>query len=133
MTYCLEYLSRIAVVRFDRNARRVNQGWMALFLLAPCVAVASSRTKTDIVYMSNGDKITGEIQSLSQGQLSVKPRYTSTAFVIDWSEVDHIESAQDFVIADPEGKLYTGTLGKGTEGRTLAIDKGVIATLPLDS
>src|ERR1700722_17131064 len=122
MTYCLEYLSRIAVVRFDRNARRVIQGWVALFLLAPCVALASSRTKTDTVYMRNGDKITGEIQSLSQGQLSVKPKYTSTAFVIDWAEVDHLESTQDFVIADPEGKLYTGAIGRGAGDRTLSID-----------
>jgi hypothetical protein len=106
---------------------------MALFLLAPCVALASSRTKTDIVYMRNGDKITGEIQSLAQGQLSVKPKYTSTAFVIDWSEVDHLESTQDFVVADPDAKVYTGTLSKGAEDRTVSIGKGATATLPLDS
>jgi hypothetical protein len=123
----------IVVLRFGHKARRFFQRWMVLFLLAPCVALASSRTKTDTVYMRNGDKITGEIQSLSQGQLSVKPKYTSTAFVIDWSEVDHVESAQDFVIADPAGKIYTGTLGKGAEDRTLVIDEGVSVTLPLDS
>lgn len=134
MTYCLKYLSRMtASLRFDRNACRVFQRWMALFLLAPCVALASSRTKTDIVYMRNGDKITGEIQSLTQGQLSVKPKYTTSAFVIDWSEVDHLESTQDFVVADPEGKLYTGAIGKGAEGRTLSVGKGATATLPLDS
>ena len=134
MTYCSKSLSRMMVERrFDHNARRFVQRWMALFLLAPCVALASSRTKTDTVYMRNGDKITGEIQSLSQGQLSVKPKYTSTAFVIDWAEVDHLESTQDFVITDPEGKIYTGTLGEGSADRTLAIDKNVSITLPLDS
>jgi hypothetical protein len=134
MTYCSKSLSRTTVEqRFAHNAHRFFQRWMALFLLGPCVALASSRTKTDTVYMRNGDKITGEIQSLSQGQLSVKPKYTSSAFVIDWSEVDHLESPQDFVITDPEGKVYTGTLGKGTEDRTLSVDKSVTVTLPLDS
>src|ERR1700743_919266 len=109
MTY--RSISRMIVaLRFDHKARRFLQRGIALFLLWPCIALASSRTKTDIVYMRNGDKITGEIQSLSQGQLSVKPKYTSTAFVIDWAEVDHLESAQDFVITDPEGKIYTGTM-----------------------
>jgi hypothetical protein len=134
MTYCSKSLLRMIVaLRSDHNAHRFFQSWIALFLLAPCMALASSRTKTDTVYMRNGDKITGEIQSLSQGQLSVKPKYTSTAFVIDWSEVDHVESAQDLVITDPEGKIYTGTLGEGSEDRTLAIDKNVSVTLPLDS
>ena len=134
MTYCSKSLSRMMVERrFENNARRFVKRWVALFLLAPCVALASSRTKTDTVYMRNGDKITGEIQSLSQGQLSVKPKYTSTAFVIDWAEVDHLESTQDFVITDPEGKIYTGTLGEGSADRTLAIDKNVSITLPLDS
>ena len=134
MTYCSKSLSRTTVEQpFAHNAGRFLRRWMALFLLAPCVALASSRTKTDTVYMRNGDKITGEIQSLAQGQLSVKPKYTSTAFVIDWSEVDHLESTQDFVVADPEGKLYTGSLGKGTGDRTLLIDEGSKVTLPLDS
>src|ERR1700761_851030 len=134
MTYCSKSLSRTTVEQpFAHNAGRFLRRWMALFLLGPCVALASSRTKTDIVYMRNGDKITGEIQSLAQGQLSVKPKYTSTAFVIDWSEVDHLESTQDFVVADPEGKLYTGSLGKGTGDRTLLIDEGSKVTLPLDS
>ncbi len=134
MTYCSKSLSRTTVgQRFAHNAGRFLRRWMALLLLAPCVALASSRTKTDTVYMRNGDKITGEIQSLAHAQLSVKPKYTSTAFVIDWSEVDHLESTQDFVVANPEGKLYTGAIGKGEGDRTLSIDKGDTVTLPFDS
>lgn len=97
-----------------------------------CRASEQHRIKMDIVYIRNGDKITGEIQSLTQGQLSVKPKYASSAFVIDWSEVDHLESTQDFVVADPQGKVYTGAIGKGGEDRTLSIGESVTATPPLD-
>jgi len=69
-------------------------------------------------------------QHLERSPVSTK--YASSAFVIDWSEVDHLESTQDFVVADPEGKVYSGTIGKGAEDRTLSIGKGVTATLPLD-
>ena len=83
---------------------------LGLYLLAHGIAFASSRTKTDIVYMRNGDKITGEIQSLSQGQLTVKPDYTSSGIVLDWNKVDHVESPQQFIVTDPEGKQYYGSL-----------------------
>jgi hypothetical protein len=73
----------------------------ALFLLAPDIASASSREKTDIVYMRNGDKITCEIQPLTQGQLNVKPDYTSSSIALDWAKVDHLESKQEFVVTDP--------------------------------
>jgi len=86
--------------------------WLSVSLSAH----GSSRTKDDVVYMKNGDKITGEIQSLAQGQLSVKPDYASSSIVLDWNQVDHVESKQQFVIIDPNGLVYSGTLsGKRNE------------------
>lgn len=87
---------------------------LGLYLLAYGSAFASTRTKTDIVYMRNGDKITCEIQSLSQGQLTVSPDYTLGSIVLDWAKVDHIESSQQFIITDPSGKQFYGSLAGGT-------------------
>ncbi len=42
-------------------------------LIVPSSALA--RTKTDIVVMKNGDRITCEIRELKHGQLVVKPPY----------------------------------------------------------
>ena len=94
---------------------------------------ASSRLKTDSVYMRNGDKITCEIQSLEKGQLSVKPDYTNATIVIDWAKVDHLESAQDFVVSDPHGVQYSGSITKGPREHTLTIVKAVRTTLPQES
>jgi hypothetical protein len=92
----------------------------------------SSRLKTDVVYMQNGDKITGEIQSLSQAQLSIKPDYASSSVVLDWSKVDRVESTQQFVVTDPNGGIYSGTLSGNREERTLTI-KGDTETIMLDA
>jgi hypothetical protein len=92
-----------------------------LSLLTAQSALGSSRSKTDVVYMKNGDKITCEIQSLSQAQLSVKPDYTNASIVLDWSKVARIESIQQFVVTDPNGVVSTGTLTGDSETKTLTV------------
>ena len=93
-----------------------------LFVLhtAACFA-SSSHQKTDTVYMKNGDKITCEIQSLSKGQLNVKPDYTTGTIVIDWTKVAYLQSTQLFAVTDPKGKVYSGTLTSGVSARTITI------------
>src|SRR3954470_2653870 len=93
----------------------------ALSLLTPQAGLASSRVKTDIIYMKNGDKITCEIKSLSQGQLTVSADYTSGSIVIDWSKIDRIQSSQQFVVTDPRGIVHTGTLEEDRETNTLTV------------
>ena len=93
-----------------------------LFVLrsAACFA-SSSHQKTDIVYMKNGDKITCEIQSLAKGQLSVKPDYTTGTIMIDWTKVAYLQSTQLFIVTDPKGKVYSGTLAEGVAAQTIMI------------
>src|ERR1700744_2710137 len=94
---------------------------ITVFIFYPCIAQASSREKTDIIYMQNGDKITCEIRSLEKGQLTVKADYTDSTIVIDWEKVDHIESKQDFVITDPKGHAYTGSVNHDAKDRSLTV------------
>lgn len=114
----------------------VKRALMVLFVplaLQPCICFASSRQKTDIVVMQNGDKITGEIQSLEKGQLSIKPDYANSSFIVDWTKVDHLESSQLFVITDPHGVSYTGSLTAGPGKHTIMIVESGKATLPHES
>jgi hypothetical protein len=118
---------------------QISRVWLAsasaflLLTLFPCLSVASSRTKTDIVYMNNGDKITGEIQSLQQGQLNVKPDYTNASFAIDWAKVDHLESTQEFIVTDPHGVTHAGSITAGVTSKSVAIVNTKTTTLPHDS
>jgi len=95
--------------------------WIFALLLVPHTAFASGRSKTDIIYMKNGDKITCEIRSLEKGQLSVKPDYTNSTIVLDWEKVDHVESKQTFVVTDPQGAVFTGRIEHDEETKDLTI------------
>lgn len=99
----------------------------------PLSGRAGVRTTTDVVYFRNGDKITCEVKSLSQGQLSIKPDYTSASFVVDWNKVARIESHQQFVILDPRGYYYVGTLTGDPAAHTVTIVSPNKTTLPQNS
>lgn len=112
-----------------RTARSAAVLWLAL---AACFAYGG-RKKTDVVFMKNGDKITGELQSLSQGQLFIKPDYTTSSFILDWNKVDHIESSQQFTIVDPNGVAYPGSISQGPTPDSLAVVNTKTTTLPTKS
>jgi hypothetical protein len=123
--------------RYLSSCEPARVGWMfgvlaqlITLLLHPCaISATSSRQSNDVVYMLNGDKITCEIKSLSQGQLSVKPGYTNATIVIDWTKVDRLESAQLFVVTGRHGSLYTGTLSGGPQKGTLTVAEAKVVTL----
>lgn len=122
----------IFAIHFPVTSRRFSTCRLlilCLFLISS-TAFAGSRKKTDVVYMKNGDKITCEIRSLEKGQLTVKPDYTNSNINIDWTKVDHLESTQDFIVRDPQGNLYSGTLS-GKAG-ALTVLQPTATTLPHD-
>jgi putative salt-induced outer membrane protein YdiY len=77
-----------------------------LLLAAPLAA----RLKTDVVVMSNGDRITGEIKGLDAGVLKVDLDYVDGAISIEWLKVARVESSQLFIVQVQDGSMYTGTL-----------------------
>ena len=91
--------------------------------LTACPLHASGRKKTDVVYMKNGDKITCEIRSLSQGQLTIKQDYANSTVVLDWLKVDHIESSQRFVVIDTKGHSASGKLSETASDQILSIEE----------
>jgi hypothetical protein len=117
--------------------QRTERPWSLLafgiVLVSAATASASSRQKIDIVYMKNGDKITCEIRSLEQGQLTIKPDYTNSTVVIDWKKVDHVESSQSFLVSEPDGTLHAGALSSNSEERSLVVEHTPPVTLPYDN
>jgi hypothetical protein len=83
---------------------------------------ANRRSKTDLVFMKNGDKITCEIRSLDQGQLTVKQDYASSTVVFDWNKVDHIETKQPFVVVDDHGDAYSGLVSETADQHIVTVD-----------
>jgi hypothetical protein len=82
---------------------------------------ASSRLKTDVVMMKNGDRITCEIRSLEQGQLTVKQEYANSTVAFDWNKVAYIQTRQPFVVVDNRGDAFSGLLSETADQHVLSV------------
>src|ERR1700723_3126678 len=101
--------------------------WLPLLLLA-LSGVCSARQKKDVIQFKNGDRITCEIMKLEKGYLYVKLEYADGTVALDWSKIVRVESPQTFVVADKEGKRYSGTLlnadgGKASEELNMLVTR----------
>jgi len=91
---------------------------LALLLFSSLVAEAAPRT--DVVTLANGDRITGEIVSLSLGRLTFKTDDAGT-IEIEWEKLAHVESVQQFEVITSDGRRMLGHLGRADAGREVLV------------
>jgi Protein of unknown function, DUF481 len=118
-----------------RRPRGAQAGTSLCFLLAAVFTThlcGSSRLKTDIVFMKNGDRITCEIRSLEQGQLTVKQEYANSTVVFDWNKVDNIKTNQPFVVVDNKGDAFSGHLSETADEHLVKVAGANQAIIPHD-
>jgi hypothetical protein len=83
--------------------------------LAACCAVALLAANavadedTDMVVFKNGDRLTGEMKSLSRGQLSFDTDPTGT-INIEWHKVAYLRVDRDVQVQTQSGVLYFGQI-----------------------
>ena len=63
---------------------------------------ASSFATADVLYLKNGDRITGDIKRIWDGEVTIEPEY-SDEFQVDLPLVKRIESDRDFEVEMPDG------------------------------
>lgn len=95
-----------------RVRRILGCGALALGLLGPAADVEAA--KTDVVVMSNGDRITCELKVLQRGKLQVKTDGLGT-IDIEWNRVKSVRSAGLFEVEDLLGRIYLGSLQPSLE------------------
>lgn len=83
---------------------------LAIVLALLCALTSAAQDRTDVIVMKNGDRITCEIVSLSDGVLSVKLDYVDGSVALQWSKVARIESTRLFIVKTENGTVHTGTL-----------------------
>ena len=79
---------------------------MGVSLAYPLVA----REKTDVIVMTNGDRITGEVKTLVNGVLTVNLDYVDGSLSIDWLKVARVESTHLFLVQLENGDVYSARL-----------------------
>jgi len=95
-------------------------------LLFAVVSTAAAGEKTDILVMDNGDKITGELKSVRQGQLSYKTDNLGT-LTVNWDSVASLVSNKTVEVEMDDGSLHYGILVTPSKEGNLALqsDTGV--------
>ncbi len=93
--------------------------------------VMAEAVKTDIIYMENGDRVTGEIEELLQGQLRLNSVSMGT-ILIKWSDIDHVESTKYIQTELLDGTRYFGQVPRSETARTMTVTTASGATHNLD-
>ena len=99
-------------------------GKAALVALALLAAVAAALAqKTDVIVLSNGDRVTGEIKSYASGRLTVDTSHSSW-IKVKWSLIESITSDKQFDIETIDGVHHYGALAPSEPPGQLTIVSG---------
>jgi len=89
-----------------------------LVLALWCLPVLAD--KTDVVILSNGDRITGEFKKLEAGLLQFKTDTMGTVY-IEWRFIDQVISNQSQTVETNAGERWLGRMQKPEEGEGIAL------------
>jgi len=110
--------------------------WRRSLLLATAVALLAipgqAGGRTDVIYMKNGDKLTGEIRLVANGMLQFKTDYGSGRFNIFWDEIERIETTEVISVELSSGERIRGLMVTSPSGEMEVKDQnGNSATFEL--
>lgn len=88
--------------------------------LASMAFIASAAPKTDVVTLINGDRYTGEIKGLEQGQLKLKTDAAGTIYV-EWNKIASLKTNQYLQVELEGGQRYLGQVPKASEAGAMRI------------
>ena len=97
----------------------MRQAASALVLLLLLADSAAGATKTDIVELLNGDRITCEFRKLERGKLTVKTDGIGT-IAIEWDDVARVTSAASYDVELESGQRFFGSLAR-SDARTIVV------------
>ena len=109
----------------NRNSSIIPNILISILLMPPSLADAG------VLVLQNGDRITGSIKRVWDGEVSIEPDYADK-FSVDMSVVDHILSEQEFEIELLDGREFLAQFsGLDDEGRQVVTMDGEMITIAL--
>jgi hypothetical protein len=111
------------------KAGRCGPLFALIVLLWPAIGLAA---KTDVVVLQNGDKITGEVKSMSRGKLDYSTD-DAGRLAIEWIKVARMTSSNTFEVEMASGVKYLGRLGVTDRDGVLAVVESGVDTLAIPS
>jgi hypothetical protein len=96
-------------IRRPRRRRPLALLLTTALLLSLLAGTATANRKTDVVYLKNGDRITGEFKELLQGELKFSTREMGTIY-IKWAGIARVESDKYIEFELTDGTKMFGQL-----------------------
>jgi len=105
--------------------------WLTLLL----ILVASVASAEDHVIFKNGDRVSGKVKRVWDGDVTIEPSYDDDVQLkIGLEYVDHIESDREFdVTLEDDSKFRARPSGRGADGAQVLVVDGRESPLPLAS
>jgi hypothetical protein len=102
-------------------------------LLLLLFSTPAQAEKTDVVYLHNGDRITGEAKSLDRGKLEFKTDHMGTVY-IEWEDIAEIISTTGQAVELANGQRFYGPLHKPDDSNMMIVstEQGAISVGTLD-
>ena len=79
------------------------------FVVVMSVAIAAHAAQ-DVVVTTTGDRLVGEIKSVTKDVLTLETDYSDSDFKIKWEKIASIESDRQFLLETFDGKRVSGSL-----------------------
>ena len=95
----------------------MTMGGLLICMLTTAPALAQ---KTDVIFLKNGDRVTGEIEELDRGLLQL----STTAFgkiQVNWVDIERMESDKHLQVEKGRGDRYLGSVTRDTRPGVLAL------------
>ncbi len=109
----------------------LNELSRAVPWLCTLFILCSSVSNAGVLVLANGDRITGDIKKVWDGEIYIEPSY-SDEFTVDVEAVQYMEDEEEFDIELVEGQTQTAKLlGADDEGRQLLEIDGELVAIPL--
>jgi hypothetical protein len=86
----------------------MNTRFLLLTLALLFTVPVRARDESDLMVMTNGDRLTCEVKGLKAGVLYVSFDYIDGTAFVNWSKVARLASNQLFVVKTEGGAVYTG-------------------------
>ena len=102
------------------------------WILVTSADVAAQRVRDEVVELSNGDRVTGEIKGLDRSQLTVRTLDLGTVY-IRWQRVVRLNSNRTLEIELAAGRRLQGSISSPVPGTLEIRDGAVTATVDLAS
>jgi hypothetical protein len=94
---------------------------MLLAVVLVAAPVFAQAQRSDLIFLENGDRITGEIESLDAGLLEISTDTTSNRVLIEWRFVEGLVSDTNQSLELADGRRLFGPLLPSPEPRTVLV------------